>query len=48
MLMDFSYKNIIKYRFNPIYMGNFSADKILKDIKNKLVLGEELTLTDIA
>lgn len=38
----------IKYRFNPIYMSNFSADKILKDIKDKLVLGEELTLTDIA
>lgn len=38
----------VKYRFNPIYMCNFSADKILKDIKDKLVLGEELTLTDIA
>ena len=29
-------------------MGNFSADKILNDIKDKLVLGKELTLTDIA
>ena len=38
----------VKYRFNPIYMGNFSADNILKDIKDKLFLGEELTLTDVA
>ena len=29
-------------------MGNFSADKILNDVKDKLVLGKELTLTDIA
>lgn len=38
----------VKYRFNPIYMGNFSADKILNDVKGKLILGKELTLTDIA
>lgn len=38
----------VKYSFNPIYMGNFSADKILNDVKEKLVLGKELTLTDIA
>lgn len=34
--------------FNPIYMGNFLADKVLNDVKAKLVLGKELTLTDIA
>ena len=29
-------------------MGIFSADKILHDVKGKLILGKELTLTDIA
>lgn len=29
-------------------MGNFSADKVLNDVKEKLVLGKELTLIDIA
>lgn len=32
----------VKYKFNPIYMYNFSA------VKEKLVLGKELTLIDIA
>ena len=37
----------INYFFNPIYMNNFSADKVILDIKEKLVNGENLTMKDI-
>lgn len=38
----------VRYKFTPIYMGNYCADIILSDIRNKLINGSELTLTDIA
>ncbi|MGL5153263.1 MAG: DUF4351 domain-containing protein [Clostridium sp.] len=37
----------IQYKFNPIYMGNFNADEIILEIKNKLKNGENLLLSDI-
>lgn len=38
----------IKYYFTPIYMAEFSADKVLKDIKSKFIKGVKLELKDIA